>query len=132
MRIIWAELTLAETASACAETLVRQARLARPGGREALIATPDEWLQTACWYVRENMQAFRFEPWILEEGGRHDVAVVDLNTLFLRAHTEVYGNSVDLSTVDAHGWIAKGTVFRPTVAFYTLPCTCGLLFSLGL
>ena len=125
-------MTLAETASAFCETLVRQERLRHGGDRAELAATLDEWLQAACWYVVDNTAAFLFEQGVFEERQRGELSVDELKTLMRQAQVDTYGDAVDPTTLNLYAWADSDPLYQTSVSFYNIPYTFGLLFGLGL
>ncbi|MDR2417873.1 MAG: M3 family oligoendopeptidase [Treponema sp.] len=122
-------MTLAETASIFAETLLFESALndAQPSARAALIESN---LKDACQVIVDILSRFYFECALFEERRRAEVSSARLCELMLDAQTRTYGDG--LAIQHPYMWAVKGHYYSPSLAFYNYPYAFGLLFSLSL
>lgn len=123
-------MTLAETASTFAESVLTEALLENP-------ATPlqdkavllDGLLEHAATYLLNIPMRFLFEHALYEERSRGELTVSRLKEMMLEAQRECYGDV--LATWDEYFWASKLHFYITGVSFYNFPYTFGYLFSLG-
>jgi pepF/M3 family oligoendopeptidase len=122
-------MTLAETASIFAETLLFEGALeaAAPEERPALLESS---LKDACQVTVDILSRFYFERALFEERSRSEVPPERLCELMLEAQTRTYGPALSLH--HPYMWAVKGHYYNPSLAFYNYPYAFGQLFSLSL
>ncbi|MGY6037444.1 M3 family oligoendopeptidase [Aeromonas sp. AE23HZ002T15] len=123
-------MTLAETASLFAETLVREALLARMETREQRrdIAWMDG--ERAASMLLDIPSRFAFERALVAARGEGYVGVSQLRVMMKSAKEQWYGDS--LCQYDELFWASKGHFSIAEFGFYNYPYLFGYLFSLGL
>ena len=122
-------MTLAETASIFAETLLFESALnnAEPSERIGLIESN---LKDACQVTVDILSRFYFERALFEERRVAEVSPTRLCELMLDAQTRAYGDA--LAIQHPYMWAVKSHYYSPSLAFYNYPYAFGLLFSLSL
>ncbi len=122
-------MTLAETASIFAETIVLEDALAgaESGERIALI---EFFLRDACQVVVDILSRFYFERDVFERRSAGELSPEELCSIMSNAQKRTYGNSVDPG--HPYMWAAKGHYYYSNISFYNYPYAFGLLFGLGL
>ena len=123
-------MTLAETASLFAETLVREALLARMETREQRrdIAWMDG--ERAASMLLDIPSRFAFERALVAARGEGYVGASQLRVMMKSAKEQWYGDS--LCQYDELFWASKGHFSIAEFGFYNYPYLFGYLFSLGL
>lgn len=120
-------MTLAETASVFAETLVREASLARatdPGERLRLL---DDSLSSTFAFLANIPARFEMERRLYELRRQGPLSASQLSAECRGIFARWYGDAVEV--VDDTFWSNKLHFFIPTLAFYNFPYTFGYLFS---
>lgn len=124
-------MTLAETASTFAETIVLRAALGQASPAEQL-AILEEDLQGATQIVVDISSRFIFESALFERRAARELSVDELNSLMLGAQRDTYGDGLDGSKLHAYMWAVKPHYYGATLQFYNFPYAFGQLFGLGL
>jgi len=125
-------MTLAETASTFAETLLTDAILAAPETSDPLKAVMlDTRLEGAAAFLLNIPMRFLFEKRFYEERAAGEVSVSRLKALLLEAQRETYGDTLDPEELDPMFWASKLHFYITEVSFYNFPYSFGFLFSLG-
>ena len=126
-------MTLAESASTFAETILTDAILEDPEASDITKAQIlDVRMQNASAFMLNIPMRFIFEKSFYEERAQGEVPVSRLKKLTLDAQRECYGDVLDESEMDPYFWASKGHFFITGVSFYNFPYSFGYLFSLGL
>jgi oligoendopeptidase F len=132
----WAQdypMTLAESASTFAETLLTDAVLDAPttGDREKAILL-DRRLEEAAVYMLNIPMRYVFEYRLHEERAGGELSVSRLKEMMLEAQREWYGDTLDPNEMDPYFWASKIHFYFTGVSFYNFPYVFGFLLSLGL
>ena len=125
-------MTLAETASIFAETLVTEALLERPGlsrGQKAQIL--GSRLESAVTYILNIPMRFEFERDLYAARANGTLSASQICDLMADTQRRVYGSGLDPDGVDPWFWAWKLHFFLTHTLFYNFPYTFGYLFSLG-
>jgi len=124
-------MTLAETASIFAETVVSEAALkaAAPSGRLPLI---ESHLQDACQVIVDILSRFYFERAIHDARQEGELSADRFCELMLDAQTRTYGDGLDPEKRHKYMWAVKGHYYIPSLSYYNFPYAFGQLFGLGL
>jgi pepF/M3 family oligoendopeptidase len=124
-------MTLAETASIFAETVVFEGALqtAPPEGRLTLI---ENYLQDATQVIVDILSRFIFEKDLFDRREEGDLSPEELGEMMVKAQKETYGNALDEKSLHPYMWAVKGHYYRQDLGFYNFPYAFGLLFGLGL
>ncbi|MND86882.1 Peptidase family M3 [compost metagenome] len=122
--------TLAETASLFAETLVRDALLARAQTREQRLAIA--WMdgERVASLLLDIPSRFHFERALVAGRAQGYLGASQLRAMMKSAKQQWYGDS--LSQYDELFWASKSHFSIAEFGFYNYPYLFGYLFSLGL
>jgi oligoendopeptidase F len=124
-------MTLAETASIFAETLVFESALkgAKASERVHLL---EQHLQDACQVIVDILSRFYFERSVFERRARAELAPAELCELMLDAQRKSYGDGLDGDLLHPYMWLVKSHYYSTDLAFYNFPYAFGLLFGAAL
>jgi oligoendopeptidase F len=130
-------LTLAETASIFAETIVVEGLLrAVPGTgpegageRRRLI---EGSLKDSCQVIVDILSRFYFEGELFKRREQGELSPEELCAVMREAQEKTYGDGLDPAQLHPYMWAAKSHYYSPSLGFYNYPYAFGLLFSLGL
>ena len=122
-------MTLAETASIFAETIVRDYLLNKAQTREEKLEMLWEEL-SSCYALMVNIPVrFEFEKTFYEQRQNGELSATELCELMSSAWKTWYGESMDRA--DPYFWASKLHFSISEVSFYNYPYLFGYLFSLG-
>lgn len=124
-------MTLAETASTFAETIVFEGALSRLPDNERLGLIEGN-LKDSCQIVVDILSRFYFERSLFEKREEAELTPDELCQLMLAAQKEAYGDGLDHDALHPYMWAVKGHYYRSSLNFYNYPYAFGLLFSLSL
>jgi pepF/M3 family oligoendopeptidase len=124
-------MTLAETASIFAETVVFDSAIAQAAESERLTLL-ELHLQDTCQVIVDILSRFRFEEGLFERRARGEVPPAELCALMASAQEATYGDGLDPGLLHPYMWAAKGHYYIPDLSFYNFPYAFGLLFGLAL
>lgn len=131
----WARLypmTLAETASIVAETLVSDAQLADPtAGDAGRLRVLDARLGQLVIYLLDIPTRFAFETACYAERARGEISAERACTLMTEAQARIFGDTLDPADRHPWYWAEKLHFFLPGRRFYNFPYTFGFLFGQG-
>jgi len=123
-------MTLAETASTFAETLVTEAALAESSPEAALFIL-EQSLQDCTQVVVDILSRFRFEKAVFERRETSELSAREFSDLMAQAQKSTYG-VLDDSKLHPWMWAVKGHYYSAGLAFYNYPYAFGQLFALAL
>ena len=125
-------MTLAETASTFAETLLTDAMLASPDTSAQLKASLlNTRLDQAAAFMLNIPMRFDFECQFYEERAHGEVSVSRIKEIMLQAQRACYGDTLAPDQEDPFFWASKQHFYITEVSFYNFPYAFGYLFSLG-
>ncbi|MHB0897829.1 MAG: M3 family oligoendopeptidase [Spirochaetales bacterium] len=124
-------MTLAETASIFAETIVSEAALETAGPEERL-SLIEMHLQDGCQVIVDILSRFYFEKAVFAERKESELGPEQFCALMLDAQAKTYGAGLDQEKRHPYMWAVKGHYYIPTLSFYNFPYAFGQLFGLGL
>lgn len=124
-------MTLAETASIFAETIVSEAALAKASPAERL-SLVEMHLQDGCQVIVDILSRFYFEKAVFEKRKAGEVGPEQLCAMMLEAQEKTYGEGLDGEKRHPYMWAVKGHYYIPSLSFYNFPYAFGQLFGLGL
>jgi pepF/M3 family oligoendopeptidase len=124
-------MTLAETASIFAETLVFAGALAEAKSSER-IGLVEQHLQDACQVIVDILSRFYFERAVFERRSRAELSPAELCDLMLDAQKRSYGDGLDPELLHPYMWLVKSHYYSTDLAFYNFPYAFGLLFGSAL
>jgi pepF/M3 family oligoendopeptidase len=123
-------MTLAETASTFAETLVTEAALADAKPDAALFIL-EQSLQDATQVIVDILSRFRFEKAVFDRRETSELSARELCALMTEAQQTTYG-VLDPAKLHPWMWAVKGHYYSAGLAFYNYPYAFGQLFALAL
>jgi pepF/M3 family oligoendopeptidase len=123
-------MTLAETASTFAETLVTEAAL-REANPDAALFILEQSLQDSTQVIVDILSRYRFEKAVFERRETSELSAREFCALMTEAQTSTYG-VLDSKTLHPYMWAVKGHYYSAGLAFYNYPYAFGQLFALAL
>jgi oligoendopeptidase F len=124
-------MTLAETASIFAETVVFEGALSRADDTERFGLIEGN-LKDSCQVVVDILSRFYFEREVFNRRESGELAPAELCALMVDAQAKTYGDGLDSRFLHPYMWAVKSHYYSPDLAFYNYPYAFGLLFSLAL
>lgn len=124
-------MTLAETASIFAETIVSEAALATASPAERL-SLVEMHLQDGCQVIVDILSRFYFEKAVFAERRSSELSSEQFCAMMLDAQARTYGEGLDPEKRHPYMWAVKGHYYIPSLSFYNFPYAFGQLFGLGL
>ncbi|MDR2403707.1 MAG: M3 family oligoendopeptidase [Spirochaetaceae bacterium] len=128
-------MTLAETASIFAETIVLEGALAEAEGADGAAERLDlieGSLKDSCQVIVDILSRYYFERELFARRERAELSPVELNAIMIEAQQKTYGDGLDPRFLHPYMWAVKSHYYSPDLVFYNYPYAFGLLFSLGL
>jgi pepF/M3 family oligoendopeptidase len=127
-------MTLAETASIFAETIVFEGAVAEttahnPAEKLSLI---EGNLKDSCQVIVDILSRYYFEKELFARRDSGELSPAELCDLMLHAQRAAYGDALDGEKLHPYMWAVKSHYYSTDLAFYNYPYAFGLLFSLGL
>jgi pepF/M3 family oligoendopeptidase len=124
-------MTLAETASTFAETIILEGALQTADSEERLSLIEGN-LKDACQIIVDILSRFYFERAVFERREQGELAPEELCRLMKEAQLATYGDGLDANLLHPYMWAVKSHYYRTGLAFYNFPYAFGQLFALGL
>jgi pepF/M3 family oligoendopeptidase len=134
-------MTLAETASIFAETLVFEAAMAGTGAAASAGASADTGAKTAllegsvkdsCQTLVDILSRYYFETELLAVRKERELPPEELCALMLDAQRKAYGDGLDPAFLHPYMWAVKPHYYSHSLNFYNYPYAFGHLFALSL
>ncbi|MBQ7158914.1 MAG: M3 family oligoendopeptidase [Treponema sp.] len=123
-------MTLAETASTFAETIVKQDMIAKADGAEKLQIL-DLDLQDASQVLVDILCRFYFERSVFAERATRELSSADFCRLMREAQEKSYGAGLGTERHE-YMWAVKSHYYSTGLDFYNFPYAFGQLFAAGL
>ena len=123
-------MTLAETASIFAETIVMKDILSKASGYDKA-SILELHLQDSCQVLVDILCRFYFEKSVFEQREKGELSAEDFCRLMAEAQEKSYGSGLS-SDRHEYMWAVKTHYYSPDLDFYNFPYAFGLLFALGL
>ena len=123
-------MTLAETASTFAETIVKQDIL-KTASKEDRIKILELDLQDTCQVLVDILCRFYFERSVFEERQNGELTSEDFCRLMADAQERSYGDGLSAERHE-YMWAVKSHYYSVDLDFYTFPYAFGQLFAAGL
>lgn len=123
-------MTLAETASTFAETIVKQDMISRLSGFEKMKMIELD-LQDSCQVLVDILCRFYFEKSVFEEREKGELNADDFCRLMKDAQERSYGNGLNENRHE-YMWAVKSHYYSTGLDFYNFPYAFGQLFATGL
>lgn len=124
-------MTLAETASIFAETVVFEDEVSRASGAEKL-GLLELHLQDGCQILVDILSRFYFERSVFAARKKGELTVDDFCALMADAQQKTYGDGLDPERLHPYMWLVKTHYYSDGLAFYNFPYAFGQLFALAL
>lgn len=124
-------MTLAETASTFAETIVKQDMIAKVQGKGKLQIL-DLDLQDTSQVLIDILCRFYFEHSVFEEREKGVLSAEDFCTLMRRAQEKSYGGGLSKTERHEYMWAVKSHYYSTDFDFYNFPYAFGQLFAAAL
>ncbi len=124
-------MTLAETASIFAQTLVFDAALAEAGENEK-INVIEEFLQDSTQVIVDILSRFYFERRVFLQRASAEISPGEFYLFMIDAQKATYGDALDEEKLHGYMWAVKQHYYSHELGFYNFPYAFGLLFGLGL
>jgi oligoendopeptidase F len=128
-------MTLAETASIFAETIVFEGALSSPDireNREEKLALIEGNLKDSCQVIVDILSRYYFEKELFDRREEAELSPAELCDMMRQAQIKTYGDALDPEKLHPYMWAVKSHYYNPHLGFYNYPYAFGLLFSLGL
>jgi len=123
-------MTLAETASTFAETIVKQDMLKKCSDRDKLQLL-DMDLQDVSQVLVDILCRFYFERSVFEEREKGELGAADFCRLMREAQEKSYGKGLSFERHE-YMWAVKSHYYSTGLDFYNFPYAFGQLFAAGL
>lgn len=123
-------MTLAETASTFAETIVKQDIISKSSGFDKLVALELD-LQDASQTLVDILSRFYFERSVFQNRKSGELSAKDFCALMLKAQNNSYGAGLG-NEKHEYMWAVKSHYYSTGFDFYNYPYAFGQLFSMAL
>ncbi len=124
-------MTLAETASIFAESLVFEGALAE-AGQAGSLPILEAYLSDSTQVIVDILSRFIFEQALMSERTHGELSPERLSSLMIEAQKETYGDALDPEKLHPYMWAVKPHYYRTELSFYNFPYAFGQLFGLAL
>ncbi|MFQ3546964.1 MAG: M3 family oligoendopeptidase [Termitinemataceae bacterium] len=124
-------MTLAETASTFAETIVFEEAI-KTAETDEQISLIEGSLKDACQIIVDILSRFYFERTVFERRGQGELSPQDFCDIMREAQLATYGAGLDAELLHPYMWAVKSHYYSPSLGFYNFPYAFGQLFALGL
>jgi oligoendopeptidase F len=125
-------MTLAETASIFAETIVFEGALKEVSAKEEKLSLIEGNLKDSCQVIVDILSRFYFEQELFNRRDTAELSPGELCAMMTDAQLKTYGDGLDPDLLHPYMWAVKSHYYSPDLAIYNYPYAFGLLFSLGL
>lgn len=120
-------MTLAETASIFAETIMFEGELKDARGPERL-GLLDLSLRDACQVIVDILSRFSFERSVFASRAERELGPAEFCAFMLEAQERSYGDALDGHARHPYMWAAKGHYYYADLSYYNFPYAFGQLF----
>jgi pepF/M3 family oligoendopeptidase len=124
-------MTLAETASLFAETLVFEESVRAATASEKLLLIEDS-VKDSCQTLIDILSRYYFETELFAQREKKELSAEELCAMMLDAQKKTYGNALDTEKLHPYMWMVKVHYYNPALPFYNYPYAFGHLFALSL
>jgi len=124
-------MTLAETASIFAETIVTEEAL-KDASPDAALFILEQSLQDSTQVIVDILSRFQFEKAVFEKREENELSAQEFSDLMVTAQKSTYGDALDPEGLHPWMWAVKGHYYHAGLAFYNYPYAFGQLFALAL
>lgn len=123
-------MTLAETASTFAETIVKQDAMAKATGSDKIKLLETD-LSDTCQVLVDILCRFYFEKNVFEERQKHELSAQDFCRMMRDAQEKTYGCGLNGERHE-YMWAVKSHYYSTGLDFYNFPYAFGQLFAASL
>ncbi len=124
-------MTLAETASTFAETIVKQDMLSKSSGNDKVQILELD-LQDSSQVLVDILSRFYFERSVFAKRAEGELSAEDFNALMKKAQDDSYGCGLSKDERHEYMWAVKSHYYSADLDFYNFPYAFGQLFAAGL
>jgi pepF/M3 family oligoendopeptidase len=124
-------MTLAETASIFAETIVFEAAL-KEAGHDERISLIEGSLKDCCQVICDILSRFYFEKEVFARRSRGELSPAEFCGIMTGAQKASYGDGLDAKLLHPYMWAVKSHYYSAALGFYNYPYAFGQIFSLAL
>ncbi|MDR2480734.1 MAG: M3 family oligoendopeptidase [Spirochaetaceae bacterium] len=124
-------MTLAETASIFAETIVFEGALEQSDDEERITLIEGS-IKDACQVIVDILSRFYFEKELFERRKTAELTPEELCEIMLNAQKKTYGDGLDEKELHPYMWAVKTHYYNYALPFYNYPYAFGQLFALSL
>ncbi|MBP5283081.1 MAG: M3 family oligoendopeptidase [Treponema sp.] len=124
-------MTLAETASTFAETIVKQNMIQNSSGADRMQILEFD-LQDVSQVLVDILCRFYFEKSVFEKRTESELNAEDFCALMKQAQEKSYGCGLNPDERHEYMWAVKSHYYSPDLDFYNFPYAFGQLFAAGL
>ncbi|MDR2808002.1 MAG: M3 family oligoendopeptidase [Spirochaetaceae bacterium] len=124
-------MTLAETASTFAETIILEGALQESDSAQRL-GLIENSLKDCCQTAVDILSRFYFEQAVFERRQSSELSPSDFCALMIDAQKRTYGDGLDSNILHPYMWAVKSHYYSAAVPFYNYPYAFGQVFSLCL
>jgi pepF/M3 family oligoendopeptidase len=124
-------MTLAETASLFAETLVFEESVKTAGASQRLALIEDS-VKDSCQTLVDILSRYYFEAELFARREERELSAEDLCAMMTDAQKKTYGGALDAEKLHPYMWAVKIHYYSPVLPFYNYPYAFGHLFALSL
>ncbi|MDR0706637.1 MAG: M3 family oligoendopeptidase [Treponema sp.] len=125
-------MTLAETASVFAETIIFEGAYAKAASNAEKLFLIEANLKDCCQVIVDILSRFYFEKALFERRAVVELSPEELCALMIDAQKKTYGDGLDENLLHPYMWAVKSHYYSAALGFYNYPYAFGQLFSLGL
>ncbi|GHU99190.1 oligoendopeptidase F [Spirochaetia bacterium] len=125
-------MTLAETASIFAETIIFEGALAKADNAAERLGIIELDLKDSCHVTMDILSRFYFERELFNRRDKGELSPGELCGIMTDAQLKTYGDALDPKLLHPYMWAVKTHYYNPNLNFYNYPYAFGLLFALGL
>jgi pepF/M3 family oligoendopeptidase len=125
-------MTLAETASIFAETLIFESALSMATDADERLGLIEGNIKDCCQVIVDILSRFYFEKALFERREQAELSPEELCALMTDAQKKTYGDGLDPELLHPYMWAVKSHYYSTGLGFYNYPYAFGQLFSLGL
>ena len=122
-------MTLAETASTFAETVVAEQRIGKCTDQKNRLSALDRQLQDSVSFLMNIHCRYLFDNQVHTRRAKGELSASELNRLMVEAQKEAYAGALDESGWNPTFWISKLHFYMSDEPFYNFPYTFGYLLS---
>jgi pepF/M3 family oligoendopeptidase len=125
-------LTLAETASIFAQTIVADAALRKAENPDEELYILENILIDAGQVIVDISSRYMFETEVFERRAKAELSADDFCGIMLDCQKKTYGDGLDQRYLHPYMWAWKPHYYSAGESFYNFPYAFGMLFGLGL